>query len=512
MPSAGRYGIGLKEVFFLKKRLFVLSVCLLLLAAPLTAAKAEETAEPTAISDAAGLAAIALNPSGSYVLAADIDMAGVDWLPIPFGGALDGAGHTIYNLHISRLSEDTSVTYDGRHRGYHTAYASLFSYVLNAQIQNLTLLNVQIDVSTDQPAFAAGIAGAIEKATIANCSVSGRIRLNGTSRQCGVGGVAGFGNGLIENCAVDAELTVVSVNPEVKTEQYLGGVLANGYADLDGCSVVLSGYASVHGYAHHGGLIGLDDVNPKNRRHAGYVKNCTVDASISFFEDTDDRRAYCEAYIGEIQNEQVRLSGNTTVRFESRESKDFSRPLSADMDENPVYEAAVTPPKDAAFGYTTYTNKNTGYRYTDDYTAPGHTPGEWVTEREPTYQSDGVKRQYCAECGALLGEETIPKLVAVSSVTLDQTSITLPLKSAAQLTATVLPEDAEDGSVAWSSSNEAVATVDQTGLITAVGKGAATISCRSNDGFAAADCPIEVYMTTKQWIVWYVLFGWAWGK
>lgn len=483
-----------------------------LLITPLFAAKAEGTGEPTLITDAAGLAAIKDNPSGSYALAADIDMTGVNWLPVPFSGTLEGAGHTIYNLRISRLSEDTSVTYDGRHRGYHTFYAALFSYALNATIENLTLLNVQIDVSTDQPAFAAGIAGAIEKTTIADCSVSGRIRLNGTSRQCGVGGIAGFGSGEITNCVANVELTVVSVNPKVKTEQYLGGVLANGYADLEGCTVKLAGFASVHGYAHHGGLIGLDDINPKNRKHAGYVNNCSVDAKISFFEETDDRRAYCEAYIGEIQNEQVRLSGNTTVNFERAESKDFSRPLLADMDENPVYEAVVTPPKDAAYGYTTYTNTNTGYSYTDDYTAPGHTPGEWVTEKEPTYESEGVKRQYCAECGALLGEEAIPKLVAVASVTLDQTSLSLPLKGTAQLTADVLPKDAADASVTWSSSDETVAVVDQTGLVTAAGKGNATIDCRSNDGFAAASCQVDAYMTTKQWIVRYVLFGWVWEK
>ena len=327
--------------------MFALCVCLLLLAATPSAAKAE-AAEPTVITDAAGLIAIAKDPSGSYTLGADVDMAGVDWLPIPFSGAFDGAGHTIYNLRISRLSEDTSITYDGRHRGYHTFYAALFSCAFNAKIENLTLLNLQIDVSTDQPAFAAGIAGAMVKTAIENCSVSGRIRLNGTSRQCGVGGIAGFGSGQITNCAANVELTVVSINPKVKTEQYLGGVLANGYADLDGCAVTLAGYASVHGYAHHGGLIGLDDVNPKNRKHPGYVKNCSVDAKISFFEQTDDRRAYCEAYIGEIQNEQVRLTHNTTVNFEREESKDFSRPLLPDMDENPVYEAVVTPPKDTA--------------------------------------------------------------------------------------------------------------------------------------------------------------------
>ena len=48
-----------------------------------------------------------------------------------------------------------------------------------------------------------------------------------------------------------------------------------------------------------------------------------------------------------------------------------------------------------------------------------------------------------------------------------------------QLTPTVGPDDAYDKSVTWSSSNEAVATVDANGLVTAVSSGNATITCKS---------------------------------
>lgn len=498
----------------MRKRIFALALGLLLAATLLPKAAFADGGEsgPTEITDAQGMLAIADDPAGSYVLAADIDMTGVDWLPIPFSGTFDGAGHVLYNLSITHVSEDTSITYDGRHRGYYSVYASLFSFVKNATIKNLTLLNEKVNVSTDQPCFAAGVAGHMEYSEITDCSVSGRIFVQATSKQCGVGGIAGFGNGLIQNCDLDVELTVVAVNPDVKCEQYLGGVLANGYADIDGCSVTLAGYASVHGYAHNGGLVGLDDINPRNRKHSGYVKNCTVDASISFYEDTDDRRAYCRPYLGEKQNETVVVSANETVRFESSESKDFSRPILPDMDENPVYEAVVTPPRDTAFGYTTYTNPHGGYSYTDDYTAPAHTPGDWIVETEPTYENEGIKRQYCEECGALLAEETIPKLVPVSSCRIDCDSLSLPYGDAAQLTAEVLPADAADGSATWSSSDESVASVSQTGLVTAEGVGSAVIACRSNDGFASSECPVEVYYTTKQKIVRYVLFGWLWEK
>ena len=49
----------------------------------------------TTISDAAGLAAIANNLSGSYVLTTDITLTGT-WTPITgFSGTFDGGGHII---------------------------------------------------------------------------------------------------------------------------------------------------------------------------------------------------------------------------------------------------------------------------------------------------------------------------------------------------------------------------------------------------------------------------------
>ena len=62
-----------------------------------------------------------------------------------------------------------------------------------------------------------------------------------------------------------------------------------------------------------------------------------------------------------------------------------------------------------------------------------------------------------------------------TSVTLDKVSGELFVGGTATLTATVLPEDSTD-TVVWSSSDGSVATVDQTGKITAVAAGTATIT------------------------------------
>ena len=123
-----------------------------------------------------------------------------------------------------------------------------------------------------------------------------------------------------------------------------------------------------------------------------------------------------------------------------------------------------------------------------------------------------MRRQSCSECGELLREETIPALIATQSCKLNQTSIRLPLRGTMQLSATVLPENATNRSVSWVSSDETIATVDESGLVTALGKGTAAIYCKTVDTLASAACEVTVYQTTGQWLTRYLLFGWIWQK
>ena len=81
--------------------------------------------------------------------------------------------------------------------------------------------------------------------------------------------------------------------------------------------------------------------------------------------------------------------------------------------------------------------------------------------------------------------------VAVTSVALDKTELVLIVGDAAvQLKATVLPEDATDKTVTWSSDKTSVATVDATGNVTAVAAGEATITAKAGD--KTATCKITV--------------------
>ena len=70
----------------------------------------------------------------------------------------------------------------------------------------------------------------------------------------------------------------------------------------------------------------------------------------------------------------------------------------------------------------------------------------------------------------------------VTSVYLNRSSLTLEGGETFTLTASVYPSNADNKNVEWSSSDEKVTTVDQNGLVTAVGKGSATITAAAADG------------------------------
>ena len=97
-----------------------------------------------------------------------------------------------------------------------------------------------------------------------------------------------------------------------------------------------------------------------------------------------------------------------------------------------------------------------------------------------------------AECSVTVNS------IEVTSVILEQTSITLLPGDSVTLTATVLPDNATDKTVTWSSSDNSVITVSN-GIVTAVSVGKATVTAWS--GNVKAECsftvnPIEVTSIT----------------
>ena len=91
--------------------------------------------------------------------------------------------------------------------------------------------------------------------------------------------------------------------------------------------------------------------------------------------------------------------------------------------------------------------------------------------------------------GCKKDDNTGHSVIVVSKIILNETTLTLRVGETFRLTATALPENAEDRTVTWSSEGSA-ATVDSDGLVTAVAEGKAVVIATS--GRQKATCAVAV--------------------
>lgn len=86
------------------------------------------------------------------------------------------------------------------------------------------------------------------------------------------------------------------------------------------------------------------------------------------------------------------------------------------------------------------------------------------------------------------------KIVAVTSITLDKTSLSMQVGETEAITAIVSPDNATDKTVEWGSSDVAVATVAD-GIITAKKSGEAIITAKS--GSCIAECKVTITVSAE---------------
>ena len=79
----------------------------------------------------------------------------------------------------------------------------------------------------------------------------------------------------------------------------------------------------------------------------------------------------------------------------------------------------------------------------------------------------------------------------ITSITLSATSARVEIGKTIQLTASFSPADASDTALSWSSSNDAIAAVDEDGYVTGVSEGVVKITCQSSSKIEAS-CTITV--------------------
>ena len=93
--------------------------------------------------------------------------------------------------------------------------------------------------------------------------------------------------------------------------------------------------------------------------------------------------------------------------------------------------------------------------------------------------------------------EPAPAVVVPTSVTLEQEGVILNNGMTWTLHATVLPEDAADKTITWTSADESVATIDDSGVITTHAPGQTTITAASTAGGVSTTYNLVVQEVVK---------------
>ena len=131
----------------------------------------------------------------------------------------------------------------------------------------------------------------------------------------------------------------------------------------------------------------------------------------------------------------------------------------------------------------TWTSSKTDVASVDNGRVTAHTVGETVITATAGEKS--------ATCKVTVKAKT-PATVAVESVSLDNTSLSMNIGDEEKLTPTISPSNATNKNVTWKSSDENIATVDGNGKVTAVKVGEATITVTTVDGGKTATCDVRV--------------------
>lgn len=222
-------------------------------------------AAPVHIKDAKGLDRIREDLSGWYVLDNDIDLSSFeDWNPIgtyeadyefadgewwktAFKGRLDGNGHTVRNLSITRLDQ---------------AKKALFGSIANAEIRDLVMDSPRIVLRGENP-YVAPLVGimkedggrlcVLENIRVCNALINLEVRNENGAFVSATALSGGTWNGTISRCHVDGTIQVKMAD-NGGGELYVGGLTGEPYCMTKDCTANLDIEVTYDRSASKGGL------------------------------------------------------------------------------------------------------------------------------------------------------------------------------------------------------------------------------------------------------------------
>lgn len=108
-----------------------------------------------------------------------------------------------------------------------------------------------------------------------------------------------------------------------------------------------------------------------------------------------------------------------------------------------------------------------------------------LTQTSETATGETATDETASKSVVLTGMTHVVVTTAVESVTFDDTEGILTIGNSHMIQATVAPENASDKNLTWTSSDTNIATVDESGNVSADGIGSATITATSSNGVSA---------------------------
>ena len=216
----------------------------------------------------------------TFALGADIDMQGVNFVPIgrdnriSFEGVFDGQGFTISNLTIN--SNDS--------------FVGFFGDTNRATIKNVILDNVKI-IANNSGGICGGLIGKSGRTTVDSCFVTGSIENAGYS----TGGLIAYTlfSTTVTNCSTN---TIVECTNTAKMVTYTGAFIGyNSSSSISECTASGSISADINtsrGYRYIAGFVG---------RNEGDIVNCSSSANVSLL-GTPDSNTYVGGFVGNNYN------------------------------------------------------------------------------------------------------------------------------------------------------------------------------------------------------------------
>ncbi len=443
--------------------------------------------DPYYITNEYELAALAkgeLELNGYYLLDNDVIITSKYWTPIScngeeaFSGVFDGDGHTIAGLTINVLGyEDEglfgyvsgtikNLRVSGTIKNAHAGGMLCSVLKENAKVMNCATLGAIASERTT-----GGLICYAENATIQDCYSRVTVTNITDSDSYSVGGLIGQIHGansqkcIVTNCYATGDVTKNSAN--------LGGLIGKASTYYHGTYVVTSSYYDNKndGSTDKGTYVSTEDMKKKST----YV-DWDFAKTWSIASTENDGYPQLKSFEG-----QEIPTPSDTVDVRGVELNKGT--LTLKIGDSETLSATVLP--------VSATNKNVSWKSSNTSVATVDANGKVTAVAAGTANitvttEDGNKTATCKV--TVTASEIKPTAIA-----LNQTTLSLKKGETEALTASFTPEDATDTDVTWSSDDTSVATVNESGLVTAIAKGTATVTVTLvSDSKIKATCEVTV--------------------